>query len=80
MVDFKTVKEELKKQVKSVRFFDLKTFKTYIDDQKRVARLMDAGMSNTEAWSDAEIYKTRFYNENSGAYCVFLEVLSGYEI
>lgn len=70
---FSKIKTELERQKASLKYFTYAFFTTYINDLKNVKNAIRNGATNAEAWNDAGVYSTKFYQQNSSAYCLFLE-------
>ena len=75
-MNFKEAKEELKKSVSSVKYFNERTFEIIMQDIKRAREILKEGGNVQEFYRDSETSKTRFYLENGGAYCQLLTILS----
>lgn len=75
-MEYKKIKEELKKVVSSVKYFDKKTFDTILRDKKEAATIAENGGDVQEFYKNSDTSKTRFYIENGGAYCELLSILA----
>ena len=75
-MEYKKIKEELKRVVSSVKYFDKKTFDTILKDKKEAANIVENGGDVQEFYKNSDTSKTRFYLENSGAYCELLSILA----
>lgn len=75
-MNFKEIKEELKKGVSSTRYFDKKTFEIIMNDRKTAEKIFENGGNVQEFYKNSETSKTKFYIENSGAYCELITILS----
>lgn len=73
---FLKIKTELEKQNVSLKYFTYTFFVTYLRDLMNVKKAIKNGMSNLQAWENAKIYNTKFYNQNPACYCSFLELYS----
>lgn len=73
---FLKIKTELEKQNVSLKYFTYTFFVTYLRDLMNVKKAIKNGMSNLQAWENAKIYTTKFYNQNPTSYCTFLELYS----
>ena len=91
---YKIIKEDLKKHCSNVEYFNREFFKEFCAAQKRRNEIYKNGVWNLEKlekerYTDENgiiklhyydnIYKSDFYNKNSCAFCVFLEVAYNYE-
>lgn len=74
-MEYKKVKEELKKRRPDVRFFNKKTFETILKDRQEAHKILENGGNAQEFYKSSETVKTRFYLENGGAYCELLSIL-----
>ena len=82
---FEDVKNELKTRVSSLWFFDRQFYKLYLDCLKKTRENVEndvddsyfifPGVTGFHSWDG--VYHSRFYRENSGAYCEFLAVVNG---
>lgn len=75
-MNYKDIKEELKKYVSNVKYFDKKTFEIILRDRKTAKEILESGGSVQEFYKNSETAKTRFYLENGGAYCQLLTIIS----
>lgn len=75
-MDFKEVKEELKRNVSSVKYFNERTFEIIMQDIKTAKEILKEGGNAQEFYRGSETAKTRFYLENGSAYCHLLTILS----
>lgn len=73
---FKEIKEELKKNVSSVKYFNKETFEVIMRDRKTANEILESGGNVQEFYKNSETAKTRFYLENGGAYCQLLTIIS----
>lgn len=80
---YKAIKEALKAERESVKHFTLEFYRTFLKCRQAAEENRKAGIDDSytrpeewfkryHAW-DA-VYSSRFYNENSAAYCRFLEL------
>lgn len=74
-MDFKEIKEELKKYVSSVKYFDKKTFEIIVSDRKKAIKILEEGGNAQEFYKNSETSRTKFYTENGSAYCQLLSIL-----
>lgn len=75
-MDFKKIKKELKNNVSSVKYFDKKTFEIIMSDRKAAEKIFEEGGDVQKFYRNSKTTKTKFYIENSGAYCQLLTILS----
>lgn len=75
-MDFKEIKEKLRKCASSVKYFDMKTFAIIMADRKAAMIIAKEGGDVQEFYRNSRTSKTRFYTENGGAYCRLLAILS----
>ena len=73
---FKEIKEELKKSVSSVKYFNKETFEVIVRDIKTAKEILESGGNVQEFYKNSETAKTRFYLENGSAYCHLLTIIS----
>lgn len=73
---FKEIKEELKKSVSSVKYFNKETFEIIIRDIKTAKEILESGGNVQEFYKNSETAKTKFYLENGCAYCQLLTIIS----
>lgn len=73
---FKEIKEELKKSVSSVKYFNKETFEIIIRDIKTAKEILESGVNVQEFYKNSETAKTKFYLENGCAYCQLLTIIS----
>lgn len=74
-MDYKKIKEELKRIVGNARYFDKKTFETIMDDRRKADKIFKDGGNVQEFYKNSSTVKTRFYVENGPAYCELLSIL-----
>lgn len=74
-MNFKKIKEELKKYVSSVKYLDKKTFEIIVADREAAMKILNEGGDVQEFYKNSETSKTKFYKENGGAYCQLLSIL-----
>lgn len=74
-MNFKEIKEELKKSASSVKYFNKETFEIITRDIKTAKEILESGGNAQEFYKNSETSKTKFYTENSGAYCQLLTIL-----
>lgn len=71
MKTYKEMKAELKTLRKDIRYFNEKFYATFVEDYRKAIKNSIDGIDAEEF---KETKQTDFYNKNSGAYCVFLEL------
>ena len=83
MKSYTEIKNELKQERQSIRYFTrafLETYAAALETNKRNAEkgiddsYNDGGIWTRHAWDD--VRKTDFYLKNSCAYCVFLQIVA----
>lgn len=75
-MNFKEIKEELKKSVSSVKYFNENTFKIIMKDRNTANKIFETGGDVQKFYRNSETSKTKFYLENGGAYCQLLTILA----
>lgn len=75
-MDFKTAKEILKKRVSNTKYFDKSTFDIIKKDKEKAEEIVKSGGNTLDFYRSSETSKTKFYRENSGAYCELLSILA----
>ena len=82
-MDYLTVKNELKKINGYTKYFTKQFFNSYIKAIETGKKTDNNGIDDkyikdgiTYRHRYDEIYQSRFYNENSCAYCHFLEIMA----
>lgn len=82
---FKKLKTELSEKTKNTRYFNFSFFEDYLKARKQHMENLknEVDDSYTSGYVTLyhcydEVYNSKFYNENSCAYCVFLELISPY--
>ena len=82
---YKIIKEELKARRENVKYFNYDFFTKWIEAIQEREKTIKAGIdaSYKKGYITLyhfydEIYSSDFYNKNSCAYCVFLEIENGY--
>lgn len=73
------LKNALLRQGQSVDYFTQETLEIIISDRLSAAKVAASGGNTQEFWRESDTEKTDFYNKNSCAYCVLLELLSDYQ-
>ena len=76
IMTFKEIKEELKKSVSNVKYFNKETYEIIIKDIKTAKEILESGGNVQEFYKNSKTAKTRFYLENGGAYCQLLTIIS----
>lgn len=83
MKSYSEIRQELKRECQSVKYFTrafLETYAAALETNKRNAEKRiddsynDGGIWTRHAWDD--VRKTDFYLKNSCAYCVFLQIVA----
>lgn len=82
---FEEVKNELARLVSSTRYFNREFYRIYLECLKKTRENVEKGVDDSfqlapgvvgfRSWEG--VYTSRFYRENSGAYCEFLSVVHG---
>lgn len=75
-MDYEKVKTILKERVSSIKYFDKNTFEVIKRDNKKAEDVIKAGGNAQDFYKTSDTSKTRFYKENSGAYCELLSILA----
>lgn len=79
---FSELKQRLIQQRQSPKYFTKKTLEIMLKDKQEAKRRFNLGENVNAAggfWSNSDTQKTDFYNKNSCAYCVLLEILLDYD-
>ena len=74
-MNYQEAKEELKKRVSSIRYFSKRTYDTIVKERKQAEKIAEAGGDVQAFYRASETARTKFYKENSGAYCELLSLL-----
>lgn len=83
MKTFQAIKEELKKERESTKYFTKQFFAIYSEALETIKRNNEKGIDDSyndngiwtrHAWD--EVRKTDFYIKNSCAYCTFLQIVA----
>lgn len=84
MLDYKTVKTELSKKCKSVKYFTKEFFTDFIqavrERRHNIEKGIDRSYKNgyvTLYHEYDKIYNSKFYKENGSSYCEFLQLVDG---
>ena len=78
-MDYKAVRAELIRRRENIRYFNRDFYAAFLKAREAAKKAGPEseyyrdGIRLCHAW-DA-VYKSRFYRENGGAYCVFLEIV-----
>ena len=81
---YQDIKNELSALVSSTRYFSRKWFDLWLSCYRKRLDNIEKGIDDSyyqdnvllfHSWDD--IYKSRFYRDNSSAYCEFLSVVNG---
>ncbi len=75
-MNYKSIKAELKKSVSSVKYFNEETFRIILKDKETAGRILEEGGDVQGFYRNSETSKTKFYTQNSGAYCHLLSILA----
>lgn len=73
---FKSLKENLIKRGETAEYFTRKTLDIILNDRITATEIMLNGGNIQEFYRGSETAKTDFYNKNSCAYCLLLEILT----
>ena len=79
---YQTIKQELKTRCRSTRYFNREFLNTFVAAKKARKRIIENGLDDSYIkdgyiilyHSYDPVYNSKFYNDNSGAYCEFLAV------
>ena len=77
-MDYKAIKEELKKRRNNIKGFTKAVFDIIIADRQAAADLAENGGDVQAFYRQSETSKTDFYINNGGAYCELISILAGY--
>lgn len=72
---FESIREQLKKKVSNVKYFDRRTFNIILDDRKKAVEIAENGGDVQSFYRTSRTAETKFYQKNSGAYCELLSLL-----
>ena len=89
MIDYKTIKTELKKQYSNTKYFTRDFYRDYLQAVKKTLENIKnniddsyrpAGQYNyvTLFHSFDPVYTSKFYIDNGSCYCIFLEIMNKY--
>lgn len=83
---YQEIKAELKTKRESIKYFTKQFFIDYMEAKKQVTENYKRGIDNTYKIDNVvltheydKVYTSKFYQENGGAYCVFLEIMHARE-
>lgn len=87
-MNFNDVKQALKARCDSTKHFDKGFYSLYVKSLENVRKSLENDNKNDVYEKDGiilrhsfdEIYNTKFYNDNSCAYCEFLSIVCGNEL
>ena len=87
MTEYQKIKEELKEQTSSTKYFTKKFLENYKDAIRESLKNIKNGVDDSYPYEHYhryhcydKIYADKFFIENGGAYCAFLEIaLAKYE-
>lgn len=74
-MNYKTIKEKLQEKVSSIKYFTKEVFNQIMADREQAGRILETGGNPQEFYRNCATSKTKFYKENSVAYCALLEIL-----
>ena len=77
-MDYKAIKEELKKRHKNIKGFTKAAFDIIVADRQTAADLAENGGDVQAFYRQSATSKTDFYINNGGAYCELISILAGY--
>lgn len=86
-LNYNAIKTELKNRKESTKHFTKAFYNDYKQSVEKRLHEIETGKNNyyyrdnillNHAYDN--IYKSKFYNENTCAYCVFLEIVCGEEL
>ena len=77
-MDYKAIKEELKKRRNNIKGFTKAVFDIIISDRQTAADLAENGGDVQAFYRQSATSKTDFYINNGGAYCELVSILAGY--
>ena len=72
---YNLVKSELKAEDCNTRYFTKDFLNHYFEERRKAAELFANGGDMIKFWNENPITETDFYNKNSCAFCVMLEIL-----
>ena len=75
-MNFQKVKTALKEKISNTKYFDNKTFQIIMKDRETAEEIVKSGGNAQDFYKISETSKTKFYRENSGAYCELLSILA----
>lgn len=76
---YRDLKNALSRACQSTEYFTPETLDTIMTDRLSAAKVAASGGDTQEFLRESDTEKTDFYNKNSCAYCVLLELLAEYE-
>lgn len=77
-MEYKAIKEELKKRRNNIKGFTKAVFDIIIADRQTAADLAENGGDVQAFYRQSETSKTDFYINNGGAYCELISILAGF--
>lgn len=82
MTLYQEIKAELKTKRESIKHFTKQFLLDYMEAKKQVTENYKRGIDNTYIVDNVvltheydKVYSSKFYQDNGGAYCVFLEIM-----
>lgn len=86
MTFYQEIKAELKTKRESIKYFTKQFFLDYLEAKRLFTENYKRGIDNTYKIDNVvltheydKVYTSKFYQENGGAYCVFLEIMHARE-
>lgn len=83
MTFYQEIKAELKTKRESIKYFTKQFFLDYLEAKKLFTENYKRGIDNTYKIDHViytheydKVYSSKFYQENGGAYCAFLEIIN----
>ena len=77
-MEYKAIKEELKKRRNNIKGFTKAVFDIIIADRQTAADLAENGGDVQAFYRQSATSKTDFYINNGGAYCELISILAGF--
>lgn len=74
--DFKFYMNRLNTKCHNTKYFTKKFFEQFLKDNETAYQVLIDGGDVQEFWKHSETARSRFYTQNGGAYCVFLEIVA----
>lgn len=75
-MNFETIKNELKKRISNIKYFNNATFEIILADQKKAKEIVKLGGNAQDFYKNSKTTETKFYKKNGSAYCVLLSIMA----